>query len=377
MNYTKHLILSIGVLAFFYLWNNQNSVSITISGMPQNTPLNDTLFLATNLNQWQPNASDYYFRKQEDGNYTIKLQNINAPFEYKITRGSWENVECTSQGTDIENRKANHKDKSIQIEVKGWKDLFGKKSTKLPNVQVMDDDFPMPQFNTTRRIWIYLPTDYATSTEKYPVLYMHDGQNLFDALTSYSGEWEVDETMQKLEQEGTLKLIIVGIENGGKTRSDEYTPWKNKEYGGGEGAAYGEFIVNDLKPFIDKHYRTKSDRHNTGIMGSSLGGLISMYIGMEYSETFGKLGVFSPSFWWSTEAVNQVKNKGFVDTKIYMNAGLDEHKWITKGTKEMERNFRKLGYTNENLVTKYIKGGTHTERFWRSEFENAVLWLFK
>ena len=371
-------ILSILIISIFYFTSCQQNIVVSITNIPINTPENDTLFFASNLNQWQPNDKNYCFTKQEKGNYILKLTNAKMPIEYKITRGNWENVESTLQGQSIDNRTIEPKSKLVEIDIKGWSDLFEKKSTQRPNVKIINNEFPMTNLNTSRRIWICLPQDYETSVEKYPVLYMHDGQNLFDVLTSYSGEWGVDETMEKLEQEGKLNLIIVGIDNGGDARNDEYTPWKNDEYGGGNGAAYGKFIVEELKPFIDKNYRTKTDRNNTGTMGSSLGGVISMYLGMEYPETFGKIGAFSPAFWWSEECRKQVEKQGLIpNTKVYMNVGLNEHKWITSGTEKMEKTLTKVGYTNENLMTKYIEGGTHSERFWQSQFEDAVLWLFE
>lgn len=355
----------------------QRNMMITIDSIPENTATTDTLYFASSLNQWQPNAANYNFTPKNDGSYSLELYDVKTPFEYKITRGSWETVESSIQGDDIRNRNGNPKEKVISIEVANWADNYVKTSTQSANVKMVKEDFRMTKLNTTRSIWIYLPSDYESSTEHYPVLYMHDGQNLFDVLKSYSNEWEVDETMQQLEKEGKLKLIIVGIDNS-KDRNNEYTPFVNNKYGGGKGAEYADFLVNELKPFIDKNYRTKADRANTGIMGSSLGGLISMYIGTEYSNTFGKLGIFSPSFWWSDECYEQVENKGLLEnTKIYMNAGLDEDKLITESTKKMEKTLKEIGYSEQNLTTRYVKGGTHSEVFWKTEFSKAVIWLFE
>lgn len=366
----------VSIASFSYI-SCQRNILITINEIPDTTTAKDTLYFASSMNNWQPNVANYHFTPQKNGTYLLQLSDVKTPFEYKITRGSWETVETTLQGEDIQNRNGHPKDKTINIAVKGWSDNHIKTSTQLPNVRVVNDAFPMTKLNTTRRIWICLPTDYETSTERYPVLYMHDGQNLFDVLTSYSGEWEVDETMQRLEKEQKLKIIIVGIDNS-DNRNSEYTPYPNVQYGGGQGAAYADFVVNELKPFIDKNYRTKSDRANTGIMGSSLGGVISMYIGTEYAETFGKLGLFSPAFWWSEKSYEQVENKGFVsNTKIYMNAGLDESPLITEGTTQMEKTLKKVGYSDDHLMVNYVEGGTHSESFWKEEFPKAVLWLFE
>ena len=149
-----------------------------------------------------------------------------------------------------------------------------------------------PQLQTTKKIWLYLPENYAQTTKKYPVLYLHDGQNLFDASTSYAGEWRIDETLDSLKAE----VIVVGIAHGNEKRIDELTPFKNEQYGGGKGTLYLDFIISQLKPYIDAHYRTKSGKYNTAIGGSSLGGLISYYAVVKYPDVFGKSLVFSPAF---------------------------------------------------------------------------------
>lgn len=365
-----------GFFVLLNLFACQRNTMIIINEIPQNEGSNDTLYLAGSINDWQPNAANYQLQPHQDGTYRIQLKDVKTPFEYKITRGSWQTVETTLQGHDIPNRQGEVKRKQT-IQVKGWADKYEKVSTKLSNVQLVDDHFPMTQLQSNRQIWIYLPSDYANSTKNYPVLYMHDGQNLFDVLTSFSGEWEVDESMRQLEKEENLELIIVGINNSAD-RISEYTPYKNEEYGGGKGKEYADFIVNELKPYIDKNYRTKPQREYTGMMGSSLGGVISMYIGTEYSETFSKLGVFSPAFWWSEKCYEQVQQKGFLtNTKIYMNAGLDESPLIVNGTKKMEKTLQSIGYSEKNCSVEYIKGKTHSESFWKEEFPKAVRWLFK
>lgn len=124
---------------------------------------------------------------------------------------------------------------------------------------------------------------------------MHDGQNVFETATSFSGEWEVDESLNALHENGDYGCIVVAIDNGGAFRLDEYSPWINTQFGEGQGDDYMQFIINTLKPDIDNSYRTKPERDYTGIMGSSMGGLISMYGGMEYNSVFSKIGAFSPS----------------------------------------------------------------------------------
>ena len=169
----------------------------------------------------------------------------------------------------------------------------------------MDSAFFIPQLNRYRRIWIYLPADYATSQKHYPVLYMHDGQNLFDeATTAYGNEWGVDEILDSLTAKGKPGCIVVGIDNGGAARMSEYNPYEFTWRGGSttekflpQGNQYCSFLATTLKPFIDKKFRTLPAKENTLIAGSSMGGLISYYAALNYPQVFGKAGVFSPAFW--------------------------------------------------------------------------------
>jgi predicted alpha/beta superfamily hydrolase len=160
-----------------------------------------------------------------------------------------------------------------------------------------------PQLANRRDLYVYLPPSYDRGDARYPVIYMHDGQNLFDQLISYVGEWQVDETMEALSQEG-LEAIVVGIPNKGKRRLDEYGPFRDERLKvGGGGDAYLAFIVETVKPLIDRDFRTLPGREHTGIMGSSMGGLISLYGFFRHPETFGFAGVMSPSLWFAQGAI--------------------------------------------------------------------------
>jgi predicted alpha/beta superfamily hydrolase len=241
--------------------------------------------------------------------------------------------------------------------------------------QVSTFTIEAPQLKSTKKIWVYLPKDYAASTQKYPVIYMHDAQNLFDAKTSYVGEWNVDETLDSIN----AKVIVIGIEHGGDKRIEELTPFKNEKYGGGNADAYLDFIVTTLKPKVDSIYRTKTNAKNTAIFGSSLGGLVSFYAAIKYPKVFGKVGCFSPSFWFGRKDMNGLlaKTKDF-DTKIYFLCGDNEgdadvipdmknvEHWVN--TKRCE--CKKL---NKEVI---VKGGQHNEKLWRENFKKAYLWLF-
>jgi predicted alpha/beta superfamily hydrolase len=241
--------------------------------------------------------------------------------------------------------------------------------------QVSTFTIEAPQLKSTKKIWVYLPKKYSTSTKKYPVIYMHDAQNLFDAKTSAFGEWNVDETLDSIH----AQVIVIGIEHGGDKRIDELTPYPNPKYGGGKADAYLEFIVKTLKPKVDATYRTKSNAKNTCIMGSSLGGLVSFYAAVKYPAVFGKVGCFSPSFWFGRKEMNDLLTKTETfKTKVYFLCGDNEgdadvipdmenvEKWMN--TKRCE--CKKL---NKKVI---VKGGQHNEKLWRESFKKAYLWLF-
>ena len=229
-----------------------------------------------------------------------------------------------------------------------------------------------PQLKTTKKIWIYLPKDYSATAKKYSVIYMHDAQNVFDAKTSFSGEWNVDEKLDSLK----APVIVVGIEHGNEKRIDELTPFKNEKYGGGNADNYLDFIVKTLKPYIDKNYRTKPKAKNTIIMGSSLGGLVSYYAILKYPEVFGKAGVFSPAFWFSNDIYTLTEQTPKIKTKIYFLCGDKESDDMVKDMTKMERLLdTKRCYCLHLTKSKIVKGGEHNEKLWRDGFVKAFLWL--
>lgn len=246
-----------------------------------------------------------------------------------------------------------------------------------------------PQLNNSRDILVWLPQSYHTSSKRYPVIYMHDGQNLFDAYTSYVGEWRVDETMLLLEDEG-VEAIIVGIPNT-KERVVEYSPYPSysSKIPDGRGEAYLAFIVDTLKPKIDQDFRTLSNRTNTGIAGSSMGGLISLYGFLKYPETFGFVGAFSPAYWFGNNAIfDTVRDHPFVDGKIYMDIGGREivgaFQTVAGFAKQYLLNVRKLsellrekGYDEKHMRYVEDPDGKHNEDAWARRLPDALRFLLK
>jgi len=337
------------------------------------------LFLAGSFNGWNPNDKNYRFQENEKGDYVLGMKLEDGMYEYKITRGSWEKVECKKGGADIQNRFFKlSSDTTIDLMVEEWADNIERKqrvSTAGKNVQVVDTAFLIPQLNRTRRVWIYLPPDYSTAGKRYPVLYMHDGQNVFDDLTSFAGEWSVDETLDSIGNH-TREMIVVAVDNGGVKRISEYCPYDMEKYGKGEGDQYVDFLVKTLKPFIDKTYRTEKDKKNTFVAGSSMGGLISMYAVLKYPRVFGGAGVFSPAFWIGPKIFDDIKAKGAkVNSKIYFYCGAQEGEAMQPYTEKAFSEMRKV--SNSRMVCIIRADGKHSESVWKEEFPLFYLWLME
>ena len=253
-----------------------------------------------------------------------------------------------------------------------------RKHTATENVKIISEKFEIPQLKTTRRIWIYLPKDYEISHKKYEVMYLQDAQNLFDDATSYAGEWQVDETLNKIFEKTGKSLIVVGIDNGGEKRIEELSPYKNAKYGGGNGDNYVKFIVETLKPFIDKNYRTKPQRKFTTIGGSSLGSLISVYAAVKYPETFGKVLAFSSAFWFNAKELNEFISSSKVNLKqqkYYFIQGKHEDENMEEQTNRVIENLKSKNVKPKNIFLKIDEEGKHNVMYWRREFEGAVFWL--
>jgi len=369
------VILSIGIVA-----TSSAQLTINITSIPSDTPDSANIFIAGNFNSWNPGNPSYQLTDNQNGTYSITFNPSPGTLEFKFTRGSWDTVEGTASGGFIPNRTYSYSGtaSTTNLTIAGWEDVSGL-HTSTDNVQILDEDYYIPQLNRTRRIWIYLPPDYNTTSKHYPVLYMHDGQNLFDAFYSFAGEWKVDESMNTLFNAGDYGAIVVGIDNGGVERFDEYSPWYSPNYNeGGDGEAYVSFLINTLKPHIDSTFRTLPGRDYTAIAGSSLGGLISMYAAAEYPEVFSKAGIFSPAFQVNDSCFIQVMSKTFdEDIRVYFVAGHNESPGMIPDILHMQQILLKQGVDESNIKVVDELDGTHTEGFWAREYPDAYEWLFE
>ncbi len=374
-----HHMKKLFVPAAFFLCafaNAQFSVRLIITDVA--TRKNDDIYLSGNFNNWNPKDENYKLKVFGGTRKSIVIKDMPAGvYAFKFTRGAWEKVETTADGRDINDRVLEVKeDVSQEFTISGWKDDYPdapKRYTASPQVHILDTSFNMPELNRKRRVWLYLPKGYATSSKTYPVLYMHDGQNLFNEQTAPFGEWGVDECLDTLQQKLGKECIVVGIDNSAH-RATEYNPYDDPKEGKGEGKQYLEFIVNTLRPYIDSKYRTKKGPENTFIAGSSMGGLISFYAMIKYPQIFGAGGIFSASFWAAPEIfADAEKFNPTTVQRFYMYAGKMEPANMVSNNDKMSDLLEKKQKYIIRRVTAPL--GRHNEATWRQEFADFYKWL--
>ncbi len=342
-------------------------LTLTVDAIPADTPEDAQIHVAGSFQGWDPGDPDYELVLGTDGNYSLTFEPEAGGLNFKFTRVSWATVEGNETGGFLPDRYYNYPggEDELTLQILSWEDIGSGSSTAADNVSILSEDYYIPRLDRYRRIWIYLPPDYDETETHYHDLYMHDGQNVFDALTSFAGEWEVDETLNELFAEGDPGVIVVAIDNGGVHRIDEYSPWVNSDYGGGEGDDYLQFIINTLKPDIDESYRTRPEREFTGLMGSSLGGLISHYGGIQYEETFSRVGIFSPSYWFAPESFSLLNESDHVlPMRIYIIAGETEGGSAADNVELMGETFLEEGYISDEVLVTIHEDGQHSEWYW-------------
>jgi predicted alpha/beta superfamily hydrolase len=233
-----------------------------------------------------------------------------------------------------------------------------------------------PQLRNSRHLLVYLPPSYGRTERRYPVIYMHDGQNLFDPATSFAGEWGVDQTLEAASDDG-IEAIIVAIPNIGPERTNEYSPFLDEKNGGGKGERYLRFLTETVKPRIDADFRTLPDRPNTGIAGSSMGGLISLYAFFRYRHIFGFAGVMSPSLWFAGRAVlDWVRRQPFAGGRIYIDVGMREGQKTLDDVMQLRDILEAKGYRNLNdLLCVVDTAGDHSERAWSRRLHRELRFL--
>ena len=361
--------------------DKENKFSICLTEIPINTPLNDNIYVSGNFNNWQANHENCQMKKDEQGIYHIAIdKNPGEIIEFKFTRGNWDTVECDCNGNDLPNHYLKLSDESVCFftKVSCWKDNVDENEKSFPGVSVFEHNYFIPQLNRHRRIWVYLPPDYRSNpTQYYPVLYMQDGQNLVKwGISSVNGKWNIDHSLNKLFSKGMQGIIAIGIDNGNSDRINEYSPWVTKQ-GGGEGNKFIQFITDTLKPDIDTRLRTKPNRDDTAIMGSSMGGLISLYAILARQDVFGKAGIFSPSLWFTEEIYEfAAQTARQLPVKIALLGGEQESESMMADLLALYNTLRDSGFAENELHFDFYGDGLHQEWFWEREFAHSLTWLF-
>jgi predicted alpha/beta superfamily hydrolase len=245
------------------------------------------------------------------------------------------------------------------------------------------ENFPSALLNNHRTLIVYLPPGYDSApARRYPALYLHDGQNVFDSATAFAGqEWQVDETAQQLITAGEIEpLIIVGVYNTGEQRIDEYTTTRDeRRQAGGRANLYGRFLVEEVKPFIDKRYRTLPGPETTALGGSSLGALVTLHLGLKYPQVFSKLLVMSPSVWWDKGVIlREVEAlRAKPTTRIWLDMGTREGHVALAQVRLLRDALTAQGWRlNADLHFLEARGARHTESAWAKRVAPALKFLF-
>lgn len=248
---------------------------------------------------------------------------------------------------------------------------------------IKHEGFPSRILRNQRDVIVYLPPGYdAEPSRQYPALYLHDGQNLFDGTTSFipGMDWHVGQTADQCIQEGRVEpLIIVGIYNAGKQRLGEYTPTRAPKLGGGRANRYAKFLLQEVSPFVKGNYRVREGAENTGIGGSSLGGLVSLYLGLREPRSFGKIAALSPSVWWNERVILRLAAAAPVQPlpRIWLDIGTREGPRIVDDVERFRDVLLKKGWqADRDLHYERIEGGEHNEAAWAQRVGPFLQFLF-
>lgn len=356
--------------------------------LPDSTPKDEPVYLSTDRDRWRPDDPRFLLQPRPDGRWQLELSSpAGRLLHFLFCRGTWTKVEVRADGSALDARRLRPQDgASYELRVARWAD------SDLSTITGHVESFVEPSFLHGRRCWVYLPPAYDEGDRRYPVLYMHDGQNLFDDERSYAGEWQVDETLERMIPQGELPpLIVVGIENGGAARMDEYTPWHDAKWNaGGGGDAYLKAVADTLKPAIDSHYRTLSAPKHTYMAGSSLGGLISAYAGWRYGKIFkGGVAAVSPSYWWAQGRMLEFAGRAGrpATRRFYQDMGtLESGSFEDENHDGVEDSVARLWTMQQILVASGMKegknllsveanGDRHHERYWAKRLPALLRFL--
>lgn len=357
----------------------QETLTITLTTSDSD---NRPIYITGNFCKWLPDLPHYQMTKVGPGRYSFQFPTdfgFPFPLEYKYTRGGWDQVELDRYGRPYGNRYINENAGNINDFVTRWQLDKSTKLDLMPIVEILSETFEIPQLKKERKVYVLLPHDYyAQPDRRYPVLYMTDAQNLFGDRSHY-GSWEIDRSLAALAGEDKANVIIVAIDHGGDERVQEFSPYDNPNLGKGLGNLFLKFVTETLKKHIDTTYRTLPDRLNTGMGGSSVGGLLSMYAALMYPNIFGRLMIFSPSLWISRKIYfDAIHFFEPFETRIYLYGGGQEGSEMIPNIEKLQETLKNqgFGYSRVKIKASLNPTGKHTEECWGKEFPKALKWLY-
>lgn len=365
----KGIITICALLCSLYV-NGQGQNIRLIINTPFNTPSGDKVYITGDFPgcSWRPNC--FKVTKLSDNKYEALIP-FDSSFSMKVTRGSFNRQAADSRGRALQNLYVDRsKSKEIKIvDVKNWLDLGPLKAVgTIKRIK----NFYSPELKNYRDLQIRLPDDYYTSNKRYPVLYMHDGQNCFDPNTaSFGTDWSVDDVLSDLVKRGEVRdAIVVGVYH--KNRGSEY----NDE---DRGDLYGEFLVNTLKSYIDSNFRTLTDRDNTFLMGSSFGSAISVSLSWRFSHIFGRAAglAFNASF-FNDALFRMIETFPLTTTKLYLDHGSrggDQR--FGPHAKRFLKRLEELGMPKSQYDYRFFDHTNHTETDWARRVHIPLKFLLK
>jgi len=358
--------------------------------VPASTPAGEAIWVsgdAPELGEWSGSGLrlEPVAGRRHRGSVTVAA---GTPLAFKVTRGTWATVEKDAGGGEIANRThVAEADDTVRIVVAAWRDQT---ESPAPRAHTFAGDvrshpaFPS-RFVRARDVLVYLPPGYgADTTARYPVLYFHDGNNVFDAATSFIGvEWGVDETAERLIRDGRVRPFIAVAVANTPDRIAEYTPAADSARGGGRAADYARFLIEELKPFVDARYRTAPGPGSTGAVGSSLGGIVSLYLGLAHPDVFGLVGCVSPAAWWAGRDIVRRAAAGRVPAgRIWVDIGTREGRGgagpgsAVADARALRDALVARGHREgADLHYEEVEGAAHDERAWAARVDRILAFL--
>jgi predicted alpha/beta superfamily hydrolase len=349
------------------------------------TPVIDDrpVFVSGNFCKWLPDLDEFKMDMIAPGHYQYTFpadMELPTVIEYKYTRGGWDQVELSSDGSTPLNRYFKKGKKWKADNVPHWRrNGVSLDTLYMPIIELFSDSFEMPQLEARRKIHVLLPWNYYEQPARhYPVLYLMDSQNLFGEESAY-GNWGIDRKMAVLASRERGDVIIVAIDHGHKERVSEFSPYQNPNRRKGKGREFLRFVTDTLKPRIDAHYRTLSHRLHTGIGGSAMGGLLAAYAGLMHPHVFSRLMIFSPAFWTAPRIYFDAAHffEPF-ESRFYLYGGQKEGTSMAQSLQNFYETIEKqsFGFDRTRARLEIDPVGQTSEERWGEEFPKALEWLY-